>query len=115
MKKQIFETLMRYRPFRNWWSRELKKRPNKLIDLATRQDMAHEKRIFIEKPRIDDLLNFLLACKVPDLIIEFSTEQKHFVCELLDVGTSLHIMQGGITASEAVERATLQFLKAKAP
>ncbi len=115
MKKQRFETLMRYRPFRNWWSRELKKRPNKLIDLATRQDMAHEKRIFIEKPRIDDLLKFLLACKLPDLNIEYSSEEKQFLCELMDINASMRIVQGGITASEAVERATLQFLKAKTP
>jgi hypothetical protein len=113
MKKQRFEILMRYRPFRNWWSRELKRRPCKLIDLTTRKDMVHEKRIFVEKPKIDDLLRFLVACKIPDISIEYSQEDRQFICELMDMSSNLRISQGSILASSAVERALLGFLKAK--
>lgn len=111
MERQRFESLMRYRPFRTWWSRELKGRPCKLIDLATRKDMAHEKRIFLEKPRIDDLLKFLSACEVPDINIQL--KESKYNCELLDVGTDLRIVEPGHTATHAVERATLEFLKVK--
>lgn len=115
MKRQRFETLMRFRPFRNWWSRELKKRPCKLIDLATRKDMAHEKRIFLEKPRVGDLFKFLIACEVPDVNLTYDKEKKQYTCELFDLESSMNIIQGGSSVDTAIERATLQFLKIKVP
>ena len=113
MGRPKFETLMRYRLWRNWWGRTLKSRPNKLYDFETGKSMELKKRIFKETPKIDDLFKFFVDMGVSNFDVSYDSVQQNFRCELFKVDLDLRIVVRGLSATASVENATIQFLKAK--
>ncbi len=113
MSRPKFETLMRYRLWRNWWGRTLKNRPNKLYDFETGKPMELKKRIFKEMPKTDDLFKFFIDMGVLNFDVSYDNVQQNFRCELFKPDMDLRIVVRGLSAAISVETATIQFLKAK--
>lgn len=115
MGKPRYEILMRYRLFRNWWAKALSNRKNNLYDFDTGAPMDMKKRIFKEKPKIDDLFSFLVAHKVWTHDVSYNLIERNYRCEVYREVPQIRVVGKGLTASAAVEAAVIQFLKTKVP
>ena len=113
MNKPRYETLLRYRLFRNWWAKALSNRKNNLYDFETGAPMTIKKRLFQEKPKLDDLFGFLVAHKVWKHDVSFDLVQKNYRCEIYREDPQIRCVARGLTATAAVEATVIQFLKTK--
>lgn len=113
MDRPRYEILLRYRLFRNWWAKALTNRKNNLYDFETGEAMDIKKRIFKEKPKLDDLFGFLVAHKVWNHDVSYDMIQENYRCELFRADPPVRCVARGLTATEAVEAAVIQLLKVK--
>ena len=113
MGKPRYEILMRYRLFRNWWAKTLSNRKNNLYDFETGAPMEIKKRLFQEKPRLDDLFGFLIAHKVFKHDVSYDMSLGNYRCEVYRENPQIRCVARGLTASAAVEATVIQFLKTK--
>jgi hypothetical protein len=113
MNRPRYEILLRYRLFRNWWAKTLANRKNNLYDFETGQPMDIKKRIFQEKPKLDDLFSFLVAHKVWNHDVSYDMIQENYRCEIFRADPPARVVARGLNATDAAEAAVIQFLKVK--
>ena len=75
--------------------------------------MDIKKRIFVEKPKIDDLFKFLVFVKADNMDVSYDKVQQNFRCEVFRQDPSIRVVQRGLTASMAVEKSVIGVLKSK--
>lgn len=113
MSRPRYEVMLRYRLFRNWWARTLKKRPHKLIDISTREDMDINKQIFVQMPKLEDLCEFIEYIKFEQADLSFNILKQNWRCELFRSKPQVRVVRSGLTPKMAVEVALIEFLKTK--
>lgn len=108
MKYKRYESLIRYRLWREWWISELESRENKLLDYKTGKPMAIEKRLLHERPKINDFAKFITIYCGAKLTIE--SKDNGYFTKILEDNTRIQKFAPTISVSLAI--ALLDFLKA---
>ena len=106
--KVIHNPFVKYVKFKKWWANCLSKRPNKLIDFNTRNSMTLNKRVILEKPKVDDLCSFLTD---EGLDILFHNTEKGWICKVNKSTPQFNIVKYAETPSRVIKLAALDYLK----
>ena len=102
-----YRRILKTKKWRDWWITTLLNRHNRLIDLETQQPMHIDKRIFTERPRVNDYIDFLCD---NDVTCTFKKIKNGYITLILEKENN-RIVKSGKLSIEITKAALRDYLK----